>query len=153
MSATALSASPGRWAVPGLTFLLWGLAAASVVYWGFKLAARPAPAPLAAVAARPAQSPDMAAVGRLLGATRAAAPAEPAVTLASRFLLVGVVARPSRLGIALIAVDGKPPRPYRVGATVDEGLVLQAVEGRRALLGPSADAPPAVRLELPPAKK
>jgi general secretion pathway protein C len=152
MSATALSASPGRWAVPGLTFLLWGMAAASVVYWGFKLAARPAAAPLVAVAGRPAAAPDMAAVGRLLGATRTAAPAEPAVTLASRFSLVGVVARPSRVGIALIAVDGKPPRPYRVGATLDEGLVLQAVEGRRAMLGPEG-GPATVTLELPPPRK
>jgi general secretion pathway protein C len=144
--------SPGRWAVPSLTFLLWGLAAASVVYWGFKLAARPAPAQVAAVATRPAAAPDVAAVGRLLGATRAAAPAEPAVTLASRFVLAGVAAHPSGAGIAVIAVDGKPPRPYRVGATLDEGLVLQSVEGRRAMLGPQG-GPATLTLELPPPRK
>ena len=144
--------SPGRWAVPSLTFLLWGLAAASIVYWGFKLAARPAPVQVAAAASRPAAVPDAAAVGRLLGATRSAAPAEPTVSLASRFSLVGVVARPSRAGIALIAVDGKPPRPYRVGAAIDEGLVLQAVEGRRAMLGPEG-GPATVTLELPPPRK
>jgi general secretion pathway protein C len=52
-------------------------------------------------------------------------------------------------GIALIAVDGKPPRPFRVGATVEDSLVLQAVARRGATLGP-AQGLAAVRLELPP---
>jgi general secretion pathway protein C len=55
--------------------------------------------------------------------------------------------------MALIAVDGKPARPFRVGATIDEGLVLQAVEGRRARLGPGVDAPSTLTLELPPVRR
>jgi general secretion pathway protein C len=93
--------------------------------------------------------PDPAAIARLMGASPAQAAAAPAVNIASRFALAGVVARPSGTGVALISVDGKPAKPYRVGAPVEEGLVLQAVEPRRALLGPSAQGPASVTLELP----
>ena len=53
-------------------------------------------------------------------------------------------------GAALIAVGDKPAKPFRVGAQVDEGLILLAVEARRALLGPEAGRAPALTLELPP---
>jgi general secretion pathway protein C len=79
----------------------------------------------------------------------AAAAGLPAVSLASRFALVGVVAERSRRGAALIAVDGKPARPYRVGAAIDQGVLLQSVEGRRAVLSASVGGPALVTLELP----
>jgi general secretion pathway protein C len=63
--------------------------------------------------------------------------------------LVGVVATRAHGGAALISIDGKPPKPFRVGAPVDEGLVLQSVDARGAILAASAEAPPAVTLELP----
>ena len=56
----------------------------------------------------------------------------------------------SSAGAALIAVDGKPARPYRVGTKIEEGVVLQAVAPRKAMLGPAADAPAAFTLEMPP---
>jgi len=55
-------------------------------------------------------------------------------------------------GAALIAVDGKPAKPYRVGAVVADGLVLQSTQGRRVNLGASMDGPQTLVLELP-AKK
>jgi len=142
--------------VRGLTFAVWAVAAASAVYWGLRLAARPTAAVAPVAGARSAVVPDPAAVARLLGSVPTpAALGMPATvaSLASRFNLVGVVARPSRSGIALISVDGKPAKPFRVGSAVEEGLVLQAVEGRRALLGPGRNGPPAVTLELPPQRK
>lgn len=143
-----------KWAVAGATFALWVLVAASAVYWGLKLAARPAPGPVAAPAVRTPQASDPAAVARLLGASPAATAAAPAApSLASRFNLVGVVASRSQHGAALIAVDGKPARPFRVGAAVDEGLVLQSVDARRAVLAADANGPPVLTLELPPIRK
>lgn len=57
-------------------------------------------------------------------------------------------------GAALIAVDGKPAKPYRVGAVVDGQWVLSAVQPRRVVLAPqgasSADA--GITLDLPPKK-
>jgi general secretion pathway protein C len=136
------------------TLVLWLLAAGSCVYWALRMAPRGAPAAVAAPA-RPAFAADPVAVGRFLGANPAlaSAPAQPAVSLSSRFSLQGVVASRSNRGAALIAVDGKPPRPFRVGAPVDEGLVLQSVEGRRAVIAASASGPALVTLELPPIKR
>lgn len=149
-----LTAPPSRWTVQGLTFLLWGLAAAAAVYWGLKLGSGAAPAAPAAVSARGALVPDPAAVARLLGSGPAVpTAAAPAPSLASRFSLVGVAAGRSRSGVALISVDGKPAKPFRVGSAVDEGLVLQAVEGRRAVLAASRQGPPVLTLELPPLRR
>jgi general secretion pathway protein C len=66
---------------------------------------------------------------------------------------VGVVSDRSQQGAALIVVDGKPARPYRVGSQVDEGLVLQSVQARRAVLASSANGPAVLTLELPAAQR
>jgi hypothetical protein len=42
----------------------------------------------------------------------------------------------SKGGAALIAVDGKPPKPYRVGARIEDGLVLQGVAPSKRHAGP-----------------
>ena len=63
--------------------------------------------------------------------------------------LVGVVAGRSRGGAALISVDGKPARPFRVGSAIDEGLWLSSVEGRRAVIAATAAGPALLTLELP----
>ncbi len=137
-----------RWAVQGATFVLWALAAASAIYWGFKLSVRGSAMLSPPLAARGPAAPDPAAIARLLGSSPQAAVAA-APSIASRLSLVGIAAHPSHAGIALISIDGKPPKPFRVGSLVEEGLVLQAVEPRRALLGPAAKGPPSVTLELP----
>jgi general secretion pathway protein C len=73
-----------------------------------------------------------------------------APAISSRFQLTGVMAPKvaGQQGIALIAVDGKMPRAYRIGAPIDGELVLQAVSLRTASIGPSSGSP-AVVLELP----
>lgn len=135
----------------GATFALWAVAAASAVAWGLKLSTPASSGAVGPAPGRAAVTPDPAAVARLLGAS----PAEvaPTTSMASRFQLVGLADQRSGTDIALIAVDGKPARPFRVGSQVDEGLILQAVEGRRALLGPTSQGPASVTLELPPLKK
>jgi general secretion pathway protein C len=141
--------NPGnRWALAGATFVVWGLVAATAVYWGMKLSSAGASVPVAPIA-RSAPAPDPAATARLMGATPGGAAAAPVASLSSRFSLQGVVAEADGGGAALIAVDGKPPKPYRVGAPIDESLVLKSVEARRATLAANRDAPPVVTLELP----
>jgi general secretion pathway protein C len=139
-----------NWAVRLATLVLWLLAGGSVVYWGLRLSAPAQGVPLAAVApALPA--PDAQALARLLGAVDAQAPlAAPAASVASRFALVGVLAgRSSGAGAALIAVDSRPAKPYRVGAQVDAGLVLQSVGPRQARLGAALRSPTLVTLDVP----
>jgi general secretion pathway protein C len=143
---------PSRWSVAVPTFVLWALVAASAVYWGLKLASAPSGPTAAAVLRAPAPA-DPAAVARLLGSSPTVSAAAPAPAAPTRFILVGVVAGRSHGGAALISVDGKPAKPFRVGTAVDEGLVLQSVDPRRALLGASATGPATLTLELPLARK
>lgn len=135
-------------------FALWALAAGSAAYWLLKFVARPAPPALAPGVARASTAVDPLAVARVLGANPVAAAAAVAqAPQATRFSLVGVVARASGSGAALISVDGKPPKHYRVGSAVDEGLMVQSVQARKAVLAATARGPALVTLELPVAAK
>ncbi len=132
-------------------FGLWAAVTASAVFWGLKLFVPAPPAPPHATVAAMAASP-RGDLTRLLGTDPVAAVAE-APPASARFQLVGVVAPraafPSREGVALIAVDGKPPKAYRVGAAVENNLVLQSVAQRGASLGPR-DGAATVALDIPP---
>ena len=141
-----LDASP-RWPAALGTTCVWGLAAASVIFWGLKLAAPPeSVAPPALVSAPVAVDP--AEVAKLFGAVPA-----PAASLApdagNRLVLLGVVADGDMRGAALIAVDGQAPRPYRVGQQVGDGYVLQSVDVRAATLGAGPDTPALFTLQMP----
>ena len=150
-----LTASPATWTVRGATFALWALAAASAVYWGLQLAGRQSAVNVPVVPARAVPAADPVAIARVLGgSTTAAVAAAPQPTLASRLQLVGVAAgESSGGGAAVISVDGKPARPYRVGSMIEEGLVLQSVRGRQATLAAQPNGPAILTLELPPLKK
>ena len=139
-----------RW----VTFLVWAAVAASAVAWGLKIFVQPPAAPPQALVAETGRAA-RGDLTRLLGvdppppvAVKAPVPAADA-----RFKLVGVVSprspQAAREGLALIAVDGKPPRAYRVGALVEDTHVLQALNPRGATLGP-VDGPALVALKLPP---
>ena len=136
------------WTVRGASFSLWALVAASAVYWALKVGGRGAAVNVPAPPPRPVAPADPMAIARVLGSTPAAAAAPGAVApLASRFQLVGVAAgAASGGGAALIAVDGKPARPFRVGSVIEEGVVLHSVQGRQAVL---AQGSVLVTLELP----
>lgn len=130
--------------------MVWALLAASAVFWALRLTGSSPSAPPHTVPV----SDSMVAhadLTRLFGAEPPPAAEAPPPAESSRFKLIGVVApkAPGAPGIALIAVDAKPPRPFRVGATVDGETVLQSVEGRAVSLGPRG-AGTAIRLELPP---
>ncbi|MFZ4479601.1 MAG: type II secretion system protein N [Rhodoferax sp.] len=132
------------------TFSVAALAAASAAYWVLKWTAATAAAPQlpsAPALLRPAQT-DPQMVARLLGGQKAVV-AALSDSAASRFRLLGVVAASASNGYALISVDGKPARPYRVGAAVNDSLVVRSVAPRSAALAPSADAPASFTLELP----
>jgi general secretion pathway protein C len=136
-----------------LAFVIWAAVAASAVFWLLRLwtsspSAPPYTVPVATTA--PSRSDLTAALGAPATAKQAAAPVEPA--LASRFKLLGVAAPREggdSTGLALIAVDGKPARGFKVGTVIDGDLLLQSVHARGAALG-TKGAAPAVSLELPP---
>ena len=147
--ATAFSAS-SRVVLPAASLLVWGVVAFSAVTWGLRWSATGTSPSNATAAAQALPEVDVSAAARSLGAATVQAAVAP--TLASRFQLQGVMAGGPDAGAALIAVDGKPAKPYRVGAAVSDGLVLQSAQGRRVTLGAAMDGPQTLMLELP-AKK
>jgi general secretion pathway protein C len=131
----------------------------SVAYWVLRWMGQSpvTPVPVSVPALQPV---DTHAVARALGAQRAAAPATTAVQASSRYSLAGVVApaatgRSSPVaegsGVALIAVDGQRPSPYRVGAVLDGRWKVHSVERRSVVLRPvqGAGDGPATTLTLP----
>lgn len=136
------------WSQRLVTFLLWALAAWSAAFWALRLATPTFVAPGAVPVVGPPEPVEPQVVARLLGAT-ATRPEVAAGPRASSLVLAGVVAARSGAGSALIAVDGSPPRPYRVGMRVQEDLWLLSVQPRHAQLGPSPQGPPTLTLDLP----
>jgi general secretion pathway protein C len=139
-----------KWILPIASFALCALLAASVLYWVLPLFNRGSP-PMPAPAMRSAAASvvDGAALARVLGAPQTAA-SPVGVAASGRFALKGVVAA-ARGGVALIAVDGKPAKPYAVGAVVEGAYLLKAVGARFAVLGASVDKVDAgLKIELPP---
>ena len=151
-----------NWTIRLVTCSLWLLATGSVVYWALKfVSTASAPAYASVVGAAPgaqAGAVDSSAVARALGggfapnlvAGGATSTLASGIT-ASRFVLTGVVDG-TALGksIALIAIDAKPARPYRVGGVLEAGVVLRSVEERKAVIGPQdKEAGGSVTLELP----
>lgn len=134
-------------------FVAWALVAASAAFWILRLGASAPEAPPNTVLV--GESVVLAGdLTRLLGA---AAPvvsaAAPAPEAASRFKLTGIMApargSASTSGLALIAVDGKLPRPYAVGAAVDAQWVVQSLSQRSVKLGPAQGAA-VLELTMPP---
>lgn len=119
------------------------------MFWGLRLASPADAVAAAATMPRPSVSADSDAVARLLGVLPSTSTAPVAPEAASRFALSGVVADPSKQGAALISIDGKPPRPFRVGSKVGDNYVLQSVGVRAATLGAQVDGPAAFTLQLP----
>jgi general secretion pathway protein C len=139
-----------RWWTGGV----WALAAGSALVWAFKVFVTPPAAPPHTQTAAPtvALRGDLT---RLLGADPpppvVAATPEPVAD--ARFQLVGVVSprspRAAKEGLALIAIDGRPPKAFRVGAVVEGSTVLQSVAAKGVTLGPR-DGAAAVALNLTP---
>ena len=138
-----------------VAFLVWALVAVTCVFWGTRLLARPAVSSVPVVGMDTALTAS-ADVSRLLGTAlqTEAVPIEAAPQISNRFRLTGVVApkAPSEQGLALISVDGNPPRVYRVGAAIDGDLMLRSVNMRTATVASSRnsnDAATSFVLELP----
>jgi len=142
--------SAGRKPWPAvLAGLLWLAAGLSAGYWVLQALGRAPVTPVPASASAPPEV-DAVLLARALGALPAAAPVlEAAPAAASRYTLQGVVAVGTSRGVALIAVDGQPARPFRLGAEVTEGLVLQAVSAQQVRLGSAIGGPAAITLEMP----
>jgi general secretion pathway protein C len=132
--------------------LLWCAAAASAVFWvlnypsGSAVQGVPEVRSAGQATAASALQPSVY-LARAWG-VQAPAP-EVSIAQSSRFQLLGVVAGASGQGSALIAVDGQPPRAFRVGQTVTEGVVLQGLGPKQAQLGATVQGAALFSLSLP----
>jgi general secretion pathway protein C len=131
------------------TFCLAGAAAASLTYWTLQW---PSAGHNTTVAAAQVTSAtiDSGRLARLLGQAAATSPQPSAAPpVVARFVLVGVIAQGSQRGSALIAVDGKPAKPFRVGETVADGQVLLRVKPRSVTLATDMAQDHGIDLALP----
>lgn len=137
-----------------LSFVIWALVAASAAFWAMRLGASATPVPAHAVWADADTTVAPADLGRLFGLSPSTVPVDsappPPPAASSRFKLIGVVAPRSGgpEGLALMAVDGAPPRAYRVAAQVGSEWIVRSIGHRRVELAPAAGGS-AVVLELP----
>lgn len=136
--------------------LVWAVVAASLAFWGLRWIARPAGVPHNASSV----TLDGGASGdsrRLLTGPAPAASNAPvadmgaAAGLSARLKLLGVIAPRTGTdqGVALLSIDGKPPRAVRVGGVIDGEMTLLAIHQRSAQIGPK-QGPALVSLDLPP---
>jgi len=132
------------------TFCLAGAAAASLTYWTLQW---PTARSSNTMTTAPLTSAtiDSSRLARLLGqAAPTSQQPSAAPPMASRFVLVGVIAQGSQSGSALIAVDGAPAKPFRVGEGVAEGQVLLRVKPRSVTLATDMTQDSGIDLALPP---
>ena len=129
------------------TVLVWAAVAYSAVGWVLRDSSVSETATGVANAPTSRQDIDTNAVARVLGAPPQVAVAAP--TAASRLQLLGVLNGDANTGVALISVDGKAAKPFRVGKTVTEGLVLQSTQAKRVNLGATIEGPTTLSLDLP----
>jgi general secretion pathway protein C len=139
------------WGIRLATLLLAALAVLTGTYWALK--STHANSASAAMPANGFAALDPLAVARALGGGGAVAPTGAPDVPNTAYVLLGVLADRQHGGAALISVDGKAAKPYRVGAAVEGNLLLQSVVGRRAVLAARMDSPAQVTLELPPLSK
>lgn len=127
------------------------LLAASVVFWVLRWpvpeTGRALPVP---ASSDDLPAPSVSAITRLLGESASPVEAAAAPDAGSRFLLTGVVALGGGKGVALVSIDGKPAKPFRIGSQLEDGWVLQSVAARSVTLGADATGPERLKLELLP---
>ncbi len=120
-----------RWAVAAYGVrlaLLFGCAEVAV-HWSLRLLARPLPVPPGALQAGADAVDALAAESsQLLGAPAVRQPAQAP----GRLRLYGVIGGGRSAGAALIGVDGKPPRAFAVGASIEPGVRLVSTAFGRA---------------------
>ena len=143
-------AGTNTWTLRTFTFLVWVAVGLCAAYWAFKFVTTK-PVEATAAMATPVVVVDSKAVAKLLGATDNSAVksvSAPTVKLA----LFGLATTATGQGVALIATEDKPAKPYRVGAKVTDDLVLKSISKVDAVLAASITAPESQKLSLPDRK-
>ena len=146
MAHTPVRTPPSIWFQRGLTAALAALALGGVAFWVAQILAlgRADPHVRFTAQAEPVLAPE--ALSRALGhdgaATVAASPVQ------SVFTLVAVIARGTREGQAMIAINGQKAQAYQPGDEVQAGRYVVELGPRQVGLGASPQGPVLEVLEL-----
>ena len=111
--------SSNNWLVRLVTLIIWMLTLICVVYWGVKFTKLKAISAIP-TAIVPAKAVETQTVAKLLGTNGAIGSNPRSMVANANFVLHGVANTNTGGGIALIAVDGKPAKPYPVGSQLTE---------------------------------
>jgi general secretion pathway protein C len=152
-TATFKSSKSGAssWTLRLFTLMIWLLVGLCAAYWAFKFVTTKTVEATTAQSA-PTVEVDSKAVGRLLGATDTVAVKAVNTPASTKFVLFGLANSAGGQGYALIALDGKPAKPYRVGSLVADNLLLKSISKTGVILAASLKSPDGVTLELPERK-
>ena len=151
MTTAILKSDANSWTLRLFTLLVWLLVGLCAAYWAFKFVTTK-PVEATAALATPTVVVDSKAIAKLLGATDNVAKQPTTTTANTKFVLFGIAATAGGQGVALIALDGKPARPYRVGSLVADDLMLKSISKTGVVLAASLTSPEGVTLELPERK-
>jgi general secretion pathway protein C len=151
MTTAAFKSSSNSWTLRLFTLLIWLLVGLCTAYWAFKFAATKTVEATAALAA-PTVVVDSKAIGKLLGATDVVTAKALNTPASTKFALFGLANSVGGQGVALIALDGKPAKPYRVGSLVADNFILKSISKTGVVLATSLKSPDGVTLELPERK-
>ena len=136
------------WSLRLITLAVWLLVALCGVYWAMKfVTVKPINAAFAATS--PMLVLDSKAIAKLLGAPDIVATQAIITKASSNYALFGLATTKSGTGVALISMDGKPAKPYRVGSKVADEWVLKSISRTDAILATSMKAEDGMKLDLP----
>ena len=144
----------GKWLSRLVTFAVWTLVAMSVAWWSLKFVGAQGPTLIATTPSAPAVGSEQADLTKVFGSSNSSSTAlaaiPAAINPATRFSLIGVVANRASSGVALISVDGKAARPYRVGSPIEDTYELKSVAARSAVVQEAKAAGATFTIELKP---
>ena len=129
------------------TFCMWLAAVGSGAFWVLHINGAQNASNVPVAAMPQTDLLDGSKLAKILGATEPEV-ATPA-NMTDRFSLKGVISGARGKEAALIAVDDKPARAFRVGSSIEDGLILQSVAGRNITLAATADGPAVLTLKMP----
>jgi len=127
------------------SFITWALCAMGVAYWGMAWFASPLHAPPHTVSVGLSDMPKTDPQRLLSLSAQAAAPEESSVSqsaVSQRVQLVGLMAgtpNHTDAGIALLVVDGKPAKAFRVGQSIDGELTILSISRQGVTIGLPGD--------------
>lgn len=121
-----------------LSLLLFSALCASLAYWTLQFT-QPPPRAVAPAPAQPLSAPAQSAAASLFGTSG------ESVALGNARLIGVVAAGRPQDRVAILQLDGLPPRPFHLEDEVRPGLRLKRIETDHVMVGER-------RMELPPAR-